>query len=215
MKNIQTRNGRVVQSRFDDDGEAFARLTELYDQKKIHGNFVIDLLYRTFLRLTDEQRRWVHVLVSDTEARIEQEKAAGPVGLLVIEMFDHASESLQFPKVRFLDFVLKRLGERSRTPGAVAIIRKVDNSFIGRIDRDGVIRWLVGMLVVQVIRDRLEAFCKNPVAEAQLEGQYLGSCCFCGLELTDRRSLATGYGPICASKYGLPWGQPALEEECA
>ena len=36
-------------------------------------------------------------------------------------------------------------------------------------------------------------------------------CCFCSTELTDDRtghSIDRGYGPICANKYGLPWGDP-------
>lgn len=33
-----------------------------------------------------------------------------------------------------------------------------------------------------------------------------GHCMFCGLELTDGRSVDVGYGPTCASKHGLPWG---------
>jgi hypothetical protein len=38
-------------------------------------------------------------------------------------------------------------------------------------------------------------------------GRRMGECCFCGLTLTDGRSIAVGYGPICAGKWGLPWGE--------
>jgi hypothetical protein len=37
------------------------------------------------------------------------------------------------------------------------------------------------------------------------------SCMFCMRSLTDEedgRSVEVGYGPICANKYGLPWGTP-------
>lgn len=37
-------------------------------------------------------------------------------------------------------------------------------------------------------------------------GQLYGICMFCWSELTDERSIEVGYGPICASKRGLPWG---------
>jgi hypothetical protein len=37
-------------------------------------------------------------------------------------------------------------------------------------------------------------------------GDLYGECCFCGLALTDERSISAGYGPTCASKHGLPWG---------
>ena len=33
------------------------------------------------------------------------------------------------------------------------------------------------------------------------------TCCFCRLPLSDDRSEKAGYGPRCAEKYGLPWGQ--------
>lgn len=49
------------------------------------------------------------------------------------------------------------------------------------------------------------------VAEGGLEylarvGRETGNCCFCGLELTDPESVTRGYGPVCASKNGLPHG---------
>lgn len=43
---------------------------------------------------------------------------------------------------------------------------------------------------------------------AQL-GHAAHACCFCGIALTDDgdgRSVKVGYGPVCAAKYGLPWG---------
>lgn len=39
-------------------------------------------------------------------------------------------------------------------------------------------------------------------------------CMFCGIQLTHPNSVAAGYGPICAAKYGLPWeGQAEKEKE--
>jgi Family of unknown function (DUF6011) len=43
-------------------------------------------------------------------------------------------------------------------------------------------------------------------AEAAALGHTTSFCCFCSLELTDDRSTDVGYGPVCASKRGLPWG---------
>jgi len=39
-----------------------------------------------------------------------------------------------------------------------------------------------------------------------LEGSV---CCFCGRELDTAESISVGYGPVCAAKYGLPWGEIA------
>lgn len=45
------------------------------------------------------------------------------------------------------------------------------------------------------------------VAAAKRHAEATGVCSFCGLELSDLRSVAVGYGPICAVHYGLPWGE--------
>jgi hypothetical protein len=45
------------------------------------------------------------------------------------------------------------------------------------------------------------------VAAARRHAEATGNCSFCGLELSDPRSVAAGYGPICAVHYGLPWGE--------
>jgi len=39
-----------------------------------------------------------------------------------------------------------------------------------------------------------------------LEGSV---CCFCGRELDTAESISVGYGPVCADKHGLPWGEVA------
>lgn len=45
--------------------------------------------------------------------------------------------------------------------------------------------------------------------EAAAYGKLTGTCIACGLTLTDdgkNKSLEVGYGPICAKRYGWPWG---------
>jgi len=41
---------------------------------------------------------------------------------------------------------------------------------------------------------------------AAKHGHETGNCSFCGLTLTDPRSVAKGWGPICSKRWGLPWG---------
>jgi hypothetical protein len=43
-------------------------------------------------------------------------------------------------------------------------------------------------------------------SEAAAYGLTHGNCIACSRDLTDDRSLTVGYGPVCASKYGWPWG---------
>lgn len=54
-------------------------------------------------------------------------------------------------------------------------------------------RFLVG--AVPASRERVALF-----------GHRAGACVFCSRRLDDERSLAAGYGPVCASKFDLPWG---------
>lgn len=46
--------------------------------------------------------------------------------------------------------------------------------------------------------------------EAQAFGRQHGLCCACARHLDDDRSLAVGYGPVCADHYG--WHYPNHEE---
>jgi len=50
---------------------------------------------------------------------------------------------------------------------------------------------------------------KITAEEAAALGHVTHHCCFCGIELSDEgegRSVEVGYGPVCASNRGLPWG---------
>lgn len=55
------------------------------------------------------------------------------------------------------------------------------------------------------IEGDLEAFRLDPIGVMTAHGKKTGNCCFCGRDLTDHRSTAHGYGPICAKRYTLPW----------
>jgi hypothetical protein len=48
---------------------------------------------------------------------------------------------------------------------------------------------------------------KTTAEQAAEFGHVTGQCVFCSRLLTDERSLAVGYGPVCASKNGLAWGE--------
>lgn len=62
--------------------------------------------------------------------------------------------------------------------------------------------------VLQALGD----FSNDPAQVARTYGHATGSCCFCGHELTDGRSVAMGYGPICADHFGLPWGEERADQ---
>lgn len=106
---------------------------------------------------------------------------------------------------------LGRAGPDSRDPGTVSVTTDAkayaDRTYFGRIDRDGVFDPTRGdATTATAIGAALRAFAEAPTEQAKLYGQKFGRCCFCGLELTNRASIHAGYGPICAEKFGLPWG---------
>jgi hypothetical protein len=46
--------------------------------------------------------------------------------------------------------------------------------------------------------------------QAREFGMLYGTCCNCGITLTDERSVAAGYGPVCARNNG--WAYPTTAE---
>lgn len=47
---------------------------------------------------------------------------------------------------------------------------------------------------------------EDPVKFLAECGRDMDRCCYCGLPLEDVRSKEAGYGPVCAGRWGLPWG---------
>jgi hypothetical protein len=81
--------------------------------------------------------------------------------------------------------------------------------YLGRLEPDGKLQ-LTAEIRKQDVNDEyviiLQALNADPVKAAVLYGHATNSCSFCARELTDEPSVEAGYGPICADKYGLPWG---------
>lgn len=50
----------------------------------------------------------------------------------------------------------------------------------------------------------LDRIATDPATAASEYGALMGRCSFCDLTITDDGSIAVGYGPICAKKFGLP-----------
>lgn len=56
------------------------------------------------------------------------------------------------------------------------------------------------------LKAKLTDFDKDPHKAGAVEGHATGACCFCSRYLTTAASVKAGYGPICAERFGLPWG---------
>jgi len=124
------------------------------------------------------------------------------------------ASGLKFPKVRVQTseggpVVLKLAGSKSRHPGCIMVTNggtygTESNVYYGRIAQDGAlypskeIQWDV----LNVLRE----LANDPAETAARYGKLTGNCSFCDTALTDSRSTAVGYGPVCAKHYNLPWG---------
>jgi len=49
----------------------------------------------------------------------------------------------------------------------------------------------------------MKSYLKDPVGTVASYGSATGTCSFCHKTLTDPQSVAAGFGPVCAAKYGL------------
>jgi Family of unknown function (DUF6011) len=111
-----------------------------------------------------------------------------------------------------VNFRVSRAGPASRYHGDLMVTSEgatfEDRVWYGRIDSAGRFQPSYNGKVQSydaVIAALLE-FAENPVETAVAYGRATGICCFCNKDLTDERSTSVGYGPVCAKKWGLPWG---------
>jgi hypothetical protein len=58
----------------------------------------------------------------------------------------------------------------------------------------------------------MESFRTDPLGTIVRLGKSTGRCSFCNSPLSDRRSRAHGYGPVCAKHYSLAWTHDHADE---
>lgn len=135
----------------------------------------------------------------------------------IVDIMGEAARRLKWPVIRFeaggRRYRLSRCSRAAREPGAINVTSDEKGfearTYLGRIDLLGTFQPhpSVELEAGTAIAIALLALAADPVEQARIYGQRFGHCCFCGLELTDRRSVQAGYGPICADKFGLSWGE--------
>jgi hypothetical protein len=95
----------------------------------------------------------------------------------------------------------------TRYPNCFHITDALNNGeYVGRLESTGTI--VISAERLARFKDTLALLEKDPVQAAVAYGHAIGNCAFCARQLTDDRSVAVGYGPVCAERYGLPWGEP-------
>lgn len=195
---------------------AFASLAEAYHalaSTSSGDDFAAKLLADARARkLTPSQAAWIHKLATD----------ARPVNLgnLLGLLLRARSAGKRFPKLHLEiageKVVLALTGERSKEPNTVAITDGRpfgENTFYGRIAADGTLIARAALNSNPTLKQLLVAIDTDPAKAAGQHGVAIGRCCFCARELTTKESRSVGYGPDCAEKHGLPWGETAPADE--
>lgn len=172
-------------------------------------------------RINGNKRAWLLVIAQQTVDRAQQRAAAPREEVRITEDFAGLTAVLtkaresgkKFPKIALrtadgLPVVLSLAGDKSKAPGSVQVTdggKFGDNVWYGRVEPSGA--WVGGRDASPDVLELLRRFAADPQGVAAAYGRETGECCFCQAELTDERSVLQGYGPVCAERHGLPWGE--------
>lgn len=85
------------------------------------------------------------------------------------------------------------------------------SKFFGRINLQGYLHLSPMGHNVAGLAAFVENFAANPQNLGAVGGQANSYCCFCQTHIDTDESLSVGYGPVCAKKFGLPWGKKAAK----
>jgi hypothetical protein len=168
-------------------------------------------------RLSDKQLYWVGELTRRANGDIPAATTVD-VGNVkgIVDLLDRAAKHLKRPAVivraNGRDIRLNVAGRKAKVPGSINVCGAAggfgDRDWYGRVTRDGKFEpsRKYDTNTVTAVAAALQAMASDPAKAAAAYGHMTGVCCFCNTALTDARSLAVGYGPVCAKHYELPWG---------
>lgn len=137
------------------------------------------------------------------------------------EHFRIAEQKLKDPSFKFkylsqdkttyheIEFYLPKKYKKDKTFRNFLYIT-VNGEYMGLVTKEGKLQ--IKDNVSLHTRNAITAIFENPVYEAIQHGRHHSNCCFCGTTITSKDSLQVGYGPICAEKWGLPWGTETFME---
>lgn len=174
------------------------------------GNADLDKSYG----LSYEMWLWVHIFATEEPKKGPRLVFEDDPLTKIVEHFDRAAEKkIKFPKVTLetdegLTVKLSRAGYKAKVPGSLNVTDGKpfgENKWFGRVLRDGTLE--AGKALTDEVEALLADFNDDPAKVAKTHGLLTGNCCFCRKELTTGESLTAGYGPVCADKFGLPWGE--------
>jgi hypothetical protein len=163
--------------------------------------------------LSDKQWAWVERLNQRAVAPARETTSLGSVAGLLALFNTAKANGLKNPAIVAQSPVgpirLSVAGERARQPGTINVAEKGrfgEATWYGRIKLDGTFEAARDGAPAELVA-YLAEFAARPAETAAAHGHTTGNCCFCDRPLTDARSTSVGYGPVCAKKWSLPWGE--------
>lgn len=224
-RTFTTSKGDTVVSTLS-DLDAVRVIREAADAGRNVSSFGLDLCAKMFrYGLSDRQLPWLHKIAMELVAP-PAPKALPTTGaslLPLVAMLQTAAQTLKAPRVKVtfpgvnavpeITLQLSVAGPTAKVPGSLNVTDGGPygaNVWFGRIRLDGTFE--PARRCPEHILLALELWAADPVAIAKAHGRRTASCCFCRRKLETRESLAVGYGPICADKFGLPWGGAVATE---
>lgn len=169
---------------------------------------------------SDKQWEWIHKLASEL-ATVAPKPVALSLPRIQSLMHKATEAGIEKPAIRLtLPGEFGRIMIRSNRGGRRLFINDRDRKYhnvnkgrdfavtYGEIDAAAVFvsSPYAKADILQAVMTVLQAFEENPAKVSSIEGHATGHCCFCARRLDNPESVKVGYGPICASRYGLPHG---------
>lgn len=186
----------------------YATLADAYkalEASGIRSQFARDLMAKARARkLTATQVAWLHKLA--TEAKAPELREAYPrVAQL---LWNAAQAGKAFPKLKLTskpttNTVGVAFELKLRVSGEIVILQA--GSYAGKLDAEA--RATLVPRYEAEVRALLTEVEADPAKYAHQHGVATGRCMFCGRGLSTKESRSVGYGPDCAEKVGLPWGE--------
>ena len=189
--------------------------SEEFPESLVHAEFMVRT-GRWKGGLSEGRRFWLHKIAAERSglvARPQPDPTLTVDAGSILEMFGKAGETLKRPAIRLRTTGLGGFpvrfsvaGARAKKPGSINVADpEWGGPYYGSIDPETG-HYFATRSTPAEVKELVAAFADDPAAVAAAFGKLSGNCCFCSRELSDERSTSVGYGPVCAERYGLPWG---------
>lgn len=167
---------------------------------------------------SEKQLTWARRLAQSIHDELRSREPAQPVVDVAIQGLDLGdvkplvamltrarSLGVVYPAIRMEEFIIRL----PKTADLDLVVRVAsDKSFLGKFQDS---RWFVhpryrNLRIEEDFLALMREYLEQPIEKSSLMGRRFGRCMFCWRTLERDASINVGYGPICAERYGLPWG---------